>query len=372
MRRTPLAFVLPFVLGLPAAALLAPAALAGNPRGPAKKKSAEPPLPHARVVLQIDAPTLDGPWTMSLRNNDTVPVRVVADARNLVLLVRAKDSARYEECRLPDAMRSARESRRIVLDPGARYDETFDPALFCFGKLHALLAAESAVTAFLGWTPSTKPWLANKPPQPPFELEPAIAPATVAFDKRVVSLTVWLPAAITSAAASSPAPDAPHALGAAQLALATNRFEDAASFRTASITATVKNSGDRSGVIHLRGDSLELRVSGPGLAHDVLCAAGSDRRAVARDLFQTIAPGKSSSLTVLVNEVCPRGTFAHPGLYRVAVTLRARESGAEFGIDAIHGDFSAPDPVLLRVQQAAEPYHATPPHVVLPTPASSS
>jgi len=333
----------------------------------AAKKAPEPPaLPSADVRLAIVADSVRGPWTVVVTNHDQVPVRLVADARRLRLLVREPNGSTYGECELPDDMRGEPERRSIVLQPGDRYEEQIDPWLFCWGKLHDRIVPGASVTALLGWKPDKRLDRLHKPQKAPFVVEPAVVPATVRSDKQIASLTTWLPTPPQDKPAEPPAPAQATPLGVARMEMSVARFEDAGTFRDASVVATVKNTGDRAGVIHLRPDDLELRVVGP-YGVRATCSQGSARRAVARDFFQTIAPGKTTSVRVLINEICPRGTLDRPGLYVVNAVLHAKERGTEFGLDAVTGDLSAPQPALVRVRSSVQPFHKDPPRVVGPT-----
>ncbi len=348
-----------FAIGLLVCAAAAPAQ-AGD------KAPDAPPLPSPRVSLSLVTPTPTGTWTAVIQNDDQVPVRVVADATHLRLLVRRSDKDRYVQCELPVEMRGSSTSRQIVLQPGERYEERFEPALFCWGKLQESLMPGASVTAFLGWEPDKRLERLHKPQHEPFELEPAQGPATVSSEKQIVSLTSWLPApngegrAEPAAAKTEPVP-----LGVPRFELLAQHFEDADSFRSASVDLTIKNVGDRAGTIHLRPGAVELRVAGP-YGTTAVCAPPSGTHAVARDFFQTIAQGKSSSVQLLVDETCPHATFDRPGLYTIRATLHATQNGHEYGLDAVTGDFTAAEPVLLRVRQSTLPYHKHPPRALGP------
>ncbi len=354
------------VLARPALPILAFACCVTASSLAAKKVPEPPALPSADVRLAIVADSVRGPWTVVVSNHDQVPVRLVADARQLRLLVREPDGSTYGECQLPDDMRSEEERRTIVLQPGERYEEQIEPWLYCWGKLQDRLVPGASVTAFLGWKPDKRLDRLHKPQKAPFVIEPAIAPPLVRSDKQIASLTTWLPTVQHDAPAEPSAPAKPASLGVARMELSVARFEDAGTFRDASLVATVKNTGDRSGVIHLRPDDLELHIVGP-YGVRATCSQGSARRAVARDFFQTIAPGKTTTMRVLLGEVCPRGTLDRPGLYVVDAVLHARERGAEFGLDAVTGDLSASRPALVRVRSSVQPFHKDPPRAMAPT-----
>ncbi|MCL2824104.1 MAG: hypothetical protein FWD57_08945, partial [Polyangiaceae bacterium] len=157
----------------------------------------------------------------------------------------------------------------------------------------------------------------------------------------------------------------PRQIGVPDLRLIAPQWSDASDHRSASITFTVKNVGDRPALVHLRPDDLELRVQRPD-GSVVVCAPGSGYRASVRDFFVTIAPGKSSSMTTLLAERCPSRTWDRPGVYYLFPVLRVRDSGASVGLQAVTGDFAPPHPTALRIQSTRLPYHSAPPFVALP------
>jgi hypothetical protein len=314
--------------------------------------------PH--VQLAIELPEARGPWRMVLHNQDTVPVRVVADARRLTLLIRGQDDNTYTQCRLPSSMQGSIRARQLVLKPGDKYVERFDPRMYCWGSISEKLTAGASVTAFLGWEPNARLEKRNKPQVLPFAAEPVLAPAAFVSQKRLASLTQWLPSNdVVEANPETPQPP-PKFVGAPDLRLSTHRWADATTYRDARLTATLTNVGDRAALLHLRPDDLEVRVRLPNGSMTV-CGPGSDRRAAVRDFFQTIKPGRSASVGILLTELCSSDVLARPGLYELTATLRVRDDGSEFRLDAVTGDFAVRRSTLLRVRKSREPFHARPP-----------
>jgi len=312
------------------------------------------------VQLMIELPETRGPWRMVVQNEDIVPVRVVADARRLVLLIRGQDDNSYTQCRLPDSMQGSIRARQLVLKPGDKYVEHFDPRMYCWGSISEKLTAGASVTAFLGWEPDARLDKRNKPQLLPFAAEPVLAPAAFVPQKRLASLTQWLPSNdVVEANPEAPQPP-PRFVGAPDLRLSTHRWADATNLRDARLTATLTNVGDRSALVHLRPDDLEVRVRRPDGSLTV-CGPGSDRRAAVRDFFQTIKPGKSASVGVLLAELCSSDVLDRPGLYELTATLRVRDDGAQFQLNAMTGDFAVRRSTLLRVRNSREPFHDGPP-----------
>ena len=334
------------------------------PRGTAGDKgnsSATKPTRNPLVRLSLVVPESHAPWRMVLHNRDSVPVRVVADARRLTLLIRGPDDSSYTRCRLPDSMQGSVRKRQLVLPPGQRYVERFDPRLFCWGSVSEKLRMGASVPALLGWEPDERRAKRDRPQVPPFAAEPVLAPPAFAPQKRLASLTHWLPEGDIVQANRKVPERPPRFVGAPDLRLKTHRWAEAITHRHARLTATLRNVGDRSALVHLRPDDLQIRVRRPN-GSAVVCEPGPRHRAAVRDFFRTIKPGKSATVRVLLTEHCPRNTFERPGLYELSSTLRVRDDGSHFRLQALTGDFPAPRSTLLRVRDARKPYHRRPPH----------
>jgi hypothetical protein len=312
-------------------------------------------------------------WQLVVENRDEAPVRLDADARLLWLElppseppapVDAKGRARKDAkepgpitCRLPTALRSepGEPARWVELAPGARWEESFDPALYCFdAKSSAALAAGGPITVHLGFPPPAAP----KRGAParytgPFVAEPIGDDASALRE---------LPPARFDVAAS---PVEPAPASGAPLAVTTPPRVDAASARSIVLPVTVTNVGQDRLTLRLRRDRLGFDVSGP--TGSVRCESPTaPRDAAPRELFQTLSKGRSDRMDVLLAEVCPKGTFERPGLYRVGVTATVTDSGERWGIGAWTGSASTERPALVRVQRAPDPFYAWAPAVVPP------
>jgi hypothetical protein len=297
---------------------------------------------------------------MVIVNDDTVPARVTADARRLSLWVRQPTERSYHRCELPSAMTGSPRERALVLEPGERYVESFDPRMYCWGSISEKLTEGASVTAFLGWKPDDRREKRNQPQLLPFAVEPVLAPALFVPAKQIVSLTSWLPEGDLVQANPEVREPPPKFVGAPDLRLSTVRWADAMDHREARLTATLTNVGDRDALVHLRPDDLEVRLQRPD-GTVVQCGPGTGYRAAVRDFFMTIKPGKSSSISTLLSELCPSGAISRPGLYLLSATLRVRDDGSRFRLQAMTGDFVAARSTLLRVRTAREPFHASPP-----------
>lgn len=342
-----------------------------------------------------------------------------ADPKKKKVVAKKKPASKPVRCSLPDALRPSGfpEARELLLAPGESYIERFDPNLFCFGKSGAGLVGSATVRSQFGWKPPKKtPWAAKKKaPSGPFAVEGTEFPAVFAPQPQIGAPTLRLSyarfapdeaeaeaeaasAGEKSEAAKEPSKDNttsttsnPKKLDGAKgdrakndagakapaetpivdenaprLEIATARYQDAAAERNVSIKVTAKNVGHRPMLAALRPRMLSFRVIGPG-GSDTECGANTLPRGMPREAFRSYKPGESTSFTVLLAEICPRGTFARPGLYRVTPTLHAEESGASIGLMAYTAVVDAPLPALIRVQSGTEPFYLKPPKAV-PTP----
>jgi hypothetical protein len=325
-----------------------------------KRVADDKQLPYAPATLEVHAPSARGPWSLRVVNRGDVPLRMQADARLATLLV-APAGSKYTECVLPGPLR-ARAERAVELKPGEAWEESFDPRLWCFGKLVDALGPGTSVTAFWGYKPDAQRLRARKPQVAPFAVEPALAPPVFAPAKRLVSLTTWVPPEPSGEAASEQPEPGPVAINTGRLVVEPVRFVDAPAPGDVRVSATVRNAGDRAATVHLRADQLEFRVRAPGGAV-ALCASRERRRAPVRDFFRTLAPKASETLTVLLAEVCPRDLFSRPGIYEVSTVLRANAEGRPAGVSAESGDFVGSRTTLVRLQEAKAGYYTSAPRL---------
>jgi hypothetical protein len=328
-----------------AAGAAAPATAAAT----AKAAKADEAPPGANVTLAIEATTPRGPWRMRVTNDGDVPVTLVADAHLLALDVTPRSSRKTEHCELPGDMRPQDDlARPLVLPPHRSYAERFEPRLYCLeGARLDALAPGSIVTATLGW--------AGKGTRPPLVIAPieGVEPR-VAAAKSIKSAAIALPDEPT------PVPvlrrdEAP--IGTrleTNLSLETGRSVDAASRSDIVIPVTIANRGARAVIVRFRPETLVFDVVGPtGAAH---CAWPTLPSAANRDLFTTLAPGASTSLSLLLSAYCSPRVLAQAGLYVARATLDTRSaSGAEIGLRSFDGQVIATSPTAIRLRKAAVP-----------------
>lgn len=384
-----------FVRGALVAGVLATSAETLAQAKPAAEKPPEPlPLPPASARLWLIAPTALGPWTLRVENEGSVALRIPADGRLLRLEVQTDETAKPISCVLPKSLRPTNfpRDRELLLAPAHSYEESFDPRLLCFGKDAAVLGPNVIVRARFGWEPPKVPkWKpkAKKPPTGPFavestEREPTIAPlwelqapaillgaATAAAEKEIKVPTnegetdtkpdTQKGALETTEPAAPTLPPVDERAG--RLELSSTPFVEASAPRTLTVNVTTKNVGLRPLVVALRPWMMSFRIDGPG-GEPQMCYADNTLRNLPRDAYRPLAPGASTSFSVLLAEVCPQNTFSRPGLYRVTAMMAAKETTN--GIDIQTTSLTAREPSFVRLSGAAEPFYPEPPKAVAP------
>lgn len=351
--------------------------------GSAPALAADSPAPAPSPARAwLIAPSATGPWTLRVDNVSEDPIRLAADARLLTFTIdtHAKNK-RPTKCELPASMRPKAfpEDRALLLAPGTSYVQSFDPRLFCFGKLAEALKGSAVVRVDLGW-PAPK---YTKKPSPPYAVESARNPAAAAPLPSIHAPTFVLSYAksndedasatsATPAASATPPPAAeePQDEGrarrplvdenAARIELSGAPYVDARSARGVSIAMTLKNTGNHPATLVARARNVAFHMVGPdGSQQD--CAATPPTNAVPRDMFRTLGPGQSTSLSVLLSEQCPGLDLSRPGLYQVEPTLEAEETGQNVGVHAWTGNVLAKAPTLVRIQTGSAPFYDAPP-----------
>jgi hypothetical protein len=323
-----------------------------------KPKEPPPPVgPIPAVTLTLDAPTTRGTWTMRVTNEGDVPVRLVADARLLVLEVTPRGARKPVRCELPADMRPGDDMERpLVLPPGRSYVEHFEPRLYCFGP-HLLdaLAQGSIVVGRLGWQGGNKS-------RPPFEVasiagvEPELAPL-----KDIASPPIGLPDE-PSVSLESAAPRRPDDPDPAILTLRGPASIDAQAPAGISITVTLHNAGKRAVIVRLRPETLRFEVTGPRGAED--CRWPLAPVAAMHELFSTVPAGGSADLNVLLGAYCSGHAFDDPGLVIVRPELDTRKaSGADIALRTFDGRVLATSPVVVRLHHGLKLPRIQHPHV---------
>jgi hypothetical protein len=380
---------------------------------PTAKKSKEPELPAPDVKLRIEQRPGDY-WVMELSNPGTVPLRVDADARLLRLEITPPASVssapppppkKNEKkkkvtddpnapftCELPSTMRV--DGRHLVLPPGGRYLEAFDPRLYCLDRSSRIVEG-ATIVARLGWTPpktgALKPPFVVGAPPVPFASASASASVLVASAKEIGALAVVvkprvapipppvIPSttakAVTSAAPSTsasasgspkkpppPPPPPPPPKVKSPLVARAGAARSILAEKYADVTFTMRNEGAETVTVYARPQLLSAFVRGPrGLVQ--LCEGFKVVPAPIIDFVTKLKPGGTWSSTISLASVCPPGTFDYPGLYEVTPILHTQPIANV--PTAIVSDVIPEKPQLLRIEEGKKPFHDALPFVLV-------
>jgi hypothetical protein len=338
-----------------------------------------PALPAPRLTLRLDAPDSAGPWKMVVTNDGDVPLRFAADGRLLSFEIEPPEDGGVDEpyaksgakkkapapvvCKLPPELRPAGvvEDRAVVLGPGRRYEEVVSPGLYCFSQSESkALVPGARVTAKLGF-PETNKGASKAPPRAPFIAEPALIAPPVSAIKEVVAPRIVLGSAPEIGSADTESNETSDDPNGPRIELFATGRVDSTDEKTVSASLTVKNTGRRDVRLHVRRDNLLFDVDGPdGSTH---CGAPSPRRAVPRELFESLGPGSSRSVEVWIGELCPNMVFDRPGLYRVRAGLAFPPSPASDAVNAWTRTVITKEPILVRIRQGRLPFFTSPPQI---------
>jgi hypothetical protein len=134
----------------------------------------------------------------------------------------------------------------------------------------------------------------------------------------------------------------------APLSLKLVRGSDAAAERSATAALTLTNRSSKSFRVYFRRELVSFDVLGPeGIEH---CDPEPDTRAPDPSAFLSMQPGRSMTITSMLAELCPFGTFEQAGLYLVQASFDAVHSGREHGLDAFVGVVESEHPATIRIR----------------------
>jgi hypothetical protein len=362
----------------PRSAILLAAAISLITAGPSH---AEPAPAGGDAAQQSEPPPLDfrvaeigprQPWSMAITNRSEHPVEIMADPRLLWFEVIVPGKRKTQTCRLPKELFPSRAQRRhsVVLRPQEAIVHSFDPRLYCFSNDGQWrLVPGALVTPHFGWPEKTKTiWKHGKrvtvkvPQKEPFvaeviESSPKEAsklPGDIGDGPDVKGQSIKEVQAVPFALVSAYAEWSRTRLerkrkeqeGPFQLKL--TRGSDAEEERSATIRMSIKNRDKHSHYVYIRRELFSFEVTGPdGM---VTCDPEPDYRAPDRQAFFNMTPGRTVSLTSRLVELCPRGTFARPGLYLIHARMDPNRRGREFDLDAFVGRIVSYDPVSVRIR----------------------
>jgi hypothetical protein len=318
------------------------------------------------------------PWRLAITNQAEHPVQLVADPRLLWFEVKVPGKRKPQTCRLPGRLFPSSASRRlsVVLLPGDRVVHTFDPRWYCFAESGQWRLVPGAfVTPHFGWAEKTrKVWKRGKRIEvkmkqtapfvariiehapsgasllPDDEGEGSQAAGTSVKELVAPSFALGSSYALWSRSRLDPDADEKDKL---PFELKLTQGSDAHAERTATIGLTLRNRSRRARHVYVRRELISFEVMGPdGLVN---CDPEPDLRAPDRQAFQYLRPGGKVTVTSRLVELCPRGTFARPGLYLVHARLDANQTGDEYDLEAYVGRISSRRPTSIRIQTGDTP-----------------
>lgn len=337
-------------------------------------------------------------WALAVVNRGNDPMIVAFDPRLLSFEIAAapdpnakkgKKPEKPRVCRLPDELRPARAEAAytVMLAPGHGLVEAFDPRLYCLpqGGVSAFTSG-ARVSASLGWPVKTKTvWRKGKreeevPPQdPPFVAVVAPAVPDAGADSDAGGVTDDAGAAPSDAGSEIVMMDTtepgaapgikelhstPFELGGDYvpppkpvepgLGFELTRGSDATDESGTTVTVQLSNHGKKKEQVYFRRELITLEVS--SVDGTQMCVPEPRDRSPDRQAFTHLAPGGSISFTSRLAELCPKDTFARPGLYLVHGGFDGVVSGSEFGFDAFVGHLTAEQPATVRVRKGTLPF----------------
>jgi hypothetical protein len=369
-------------VALVAASLASPGPAQAEPPAPGAGSSS-PPVPPApsgaataplRLVVSHRGPTV--PWELELENRGSTPLLVAADPRLLWLEVKVPGKKTTTTCQLPPEVFPTRPdpATELLLAPGEKAAHRFDPRLYCYGESgQSVLVPGAQVSPRFGWPETHKTrWVNGRrvdevvdgPPHVAQVLDAAPAtprhahrapprpdPAHVTGTVKVVSGDGFALGSEYAAWSRARLPGPVTDSGPLRLTL--EQGSDAEAERTATVRLSLVNRGTEARYVYFRRELLSFEVVGPtGLAS---CDAEPDLRAPDRSAYQRLAPGQSITVNNRLVELCPRGTFAIPGLYLVHARFDATHDGEEFDLDAVVGRVATDRPVGVRIRTGEKP-----------------
>lgn len=373
-------------------------------------KAAKPVTTPLLVMMSVVATSPDPPWLLRIENAGPVTIRIPADSRLLRFEMKASKGG-TKKCAPPKAMvpSSFPDSRELFLRPGEVYEEEIDPRLYCFGDTTDLLRPGTVLIPHFGfgtsWGAPKEPFVAQAtdyadpftplkdikgpeltlpavpappppaPPQVPAGQDP-LAPLGSGIDPKD-SPPPRTPAAPTStpkkdgAATDDDGADAPTDgdapppavvdKNAGYLDIYVSRLVDAGSPRDVVLTIRAKNEGRRKLAGVLRSRMLHFKVEEVGADNrtlrEVMCTHQEAAHGIATEAVSQVGPGKEITIPILVSEICPRGTFSKPGLYRVTGVLDTSQVGESLKADPWLGHALARQSALVRLATAKEDFY---------------
>lgn len=170
--------------------------------------------------------------------------------------------------------------------------------------------------------------------------------------------------------AEPPIPERPVDRMAPDLDLYVDRWSSGGAPRDLMLRIHAKNEGGRALAAVLRSRMLRFRVEGPLVSDNKTtgtteCIVDDRSHGVPVEMVRNYRPGDRLQIPFLLAEVCPRGTFDRPGLYRVTPLLESSIEGeAVKHQDAFQGRVRALQPALARIGASRLPFYDEQPRAV--------
>ncbi len=333
--------------------------------------SAEKPAktPNSPLAFHVSERGPRLPWRLSIENVSDEPVRLVADPRLLSFKVEVPGKRKTASCRLPRNLVPKRQDPRtfVILGPGEGVVHHFDPRLYCFaagGQWR--LVPGAIIRPRFGWPEKTKSaWKRGK--KVPVKVEQKPPFVAHVLDGKVKQIDDDTPGGIKGLSSETFALRSEYARWAktrleadrarrdkGPIQMRVTQGSDARAEIYASISLKLKNRSKRTRRLYFRRELVSFEIMGPnGLT---TCDAQPDLRSPDRQAFLSLRPGRTLTVRSRLVELCPRGTFARPGLYLVHARLDSRVNGNEFGIDAYTGRVVSESPATVRIRTGDQPF----------------
>lgn len=319
-------------------------------------------------------------------------------------------------CKPPSALVPSKfpERRELYLRPGEVYEEQIDPRLYCFGESSTdLLRPGTVMVPHFGfgneptWGEAKEPYMAQSTddvdpyrplkaivgapftlpevPDPPPAVPGQSQPSPVAKalprggelpsegEPTPVASTSALPQSSLNLAHGAPPPqedDEPYKVdkpaplvdkAAGHIDIYVSRFVDAPTTSDVVLTIRAVNEGRRKLAAVLRGRMLHFAVEELGPDNRTVrqtdCVHQNNAHGIATEMVSEVAPGKEIKIALMISEICPRGTFTKPGLYRITPTLDTSQMGESLRSDPWLGITFAKQSSLVRLAKAPGDFH---------------
>jgi hypothetical protein len=322
----------------------APAA-APNPAKPAapphpKRVPAPPPGDPLDVDVALTTST-SARWLVRITNREPYPVRVSRDPSHLVFDLYVEGQKKPTTCTVSTDLREGRADELFLdLPPGRSLTHSIDPRLVCFGeKARAALASAGKVVVRYGVASPKHLEL-----RPPFVVSATTKTNDHGNRKQLVSDEV------DYGALSAPTADA-KPTRADGLLVRSPRWVDVRTIGGTDLSLQLKNMSADRVTLFARPKGIGTSVSGP--SGDVNCLPQGQSGAI-RELYTTLGAKGSTTLRAAIERICPRNTFAEPGVYRLRPFLDVRATDAS-GIRARFDVFESENVTEIRVRMGKHP-----------------